>query len=422
MNIQQFLENHHLLPEAFDVAGLVQDFLSEMEKGLAGKESSLAMIPSYITAGADFFPGERVAVIDAGGTNLRVAGAFVDDRKKIRIDFYEKFPMPGSRGEVSADQFFGQLAGHVRPVLEKTDRIGFCFSYPAEITPDKDGRLIKWTKEMKAPQVIGQLVGRGLLEALGSAGAGKRIVLLNDTIATLLAGKSVAGERRFESFIGFILGTGTNIAYLERNGNLTKVGGLDPSGFQAVNVESADFSKTFRGDIDMLLDSRTGDPGGHPFEKMISGRYLPEIILLSLQQACREGVFGGVCAAWIEGLERLDHDVMDALATEADVPVLARLSQWARQSMGAIVKNIIQRAAKLAAINITAAAVKAVGADCKGSVCINIDGSTYYKVAGLRGHTEAYLGRMLGARGISYELVHVGRSPLIGAAIAGLVN
>ena len=41
--------------------------------------------------------------------------------------------------------------------------------------------------------MIGQVIGRSLLEALGTPN--KKIVLLNDTVATLLAGKSASLEK-----------------------------------------------------------------------------------------------------------------------------------------------------------------------------------------------------------------------------------
>ena len=112
--------------------------------------------------------------------------------------------MPGLEGEISKDEFFQTIAQYVRPLAEKCDRIGFCFSYPSEILPDKDGRLIHFCKEVQAPGVVGQLIGKNLLEALGMPE--KQIVLLNDTVATLLAGKSASLGRDYDSFIGFILG------------------------------------------------------------------------------------------------------------------------------------------------------------------------------------------------------------------------
>ena len=36
--------------------------------------------------------------------------------------------------------------------------------------------------------------------------------------------------------IGFILGTGTNTAYVERNSNITKLKNLDPAGSMIINA------------------------------------------------------------------------------------------------------------------------------------------------------------------------------------------
>ena len=62
------------------------------------------------------------------------------------------------------------------------------FHILTEILPDKDGRLLQFCKEVQAPEVVGELIGKKLLETLGMEE--KQIVILNDTVATLLAGKS----------------------------------------------------------------------------------------------------------------------------------------------------------------------------------------------------------------------------------------
>jgi hexokinase len=423
MDIRQFLSEHGLVAGDIDADALIAEFLGEMEVGLAGRESSLAMIPTYISADRDIPLGEPVIVIDAGGTNLRVACVSFDEGRRAHIDEYSRYPMPGSREEVSAAEFFDQLTAYLQPVLGKSDRIGLCFSYPAKISPDMDGRLIKWTKEIRAPEVIGRYVGRGLMDALGPAGAGKRVVLLNDTVATLLAGKA-AGKTPNGSYVGFILGTGTNIAYLEKNINILKVNQLDPSGSQAVNVESGGFSKAPRGDIDKLLDRDSEDPGGNLFEKMISGRYLPEIALMALKKGAEDGVFDAPLESWISRLGRLDHEQMDDLVNNGSTDILKsiRLSDSDRDCIRTIIGAVIERAAKLAAVKLTAAVIKTVGDGGDIPVCINIDGSTYYKASGLRENTEKYLREMLGAGNIQYTLVNVERAPIIGAAIAGLAN
>jgi len=64
----------------------------------------------------------------------------------------------------------------------------------------------------------------GLGQALNRLGVrqDKHFVLLNDTVATLLAGRAETSGRRFDSYIGFILGTGTNTSYVEHNRSIRK--------------------------------------------------------------------------------------------------------------------------------------------------------------------------------------------------------
>ncbi len=132
--------------------------------------------------------------------------------------------MPGTENEVNKKQFFARMANYIEKILDKSSKIGFCFSYPTEILPNKDGRLIRFSKEIKAKQVQGQLIGENLnlaIKALGHRHK-KHIVILNDTVATLVAGKSVAADKKYSAYIGFILGTGTNCCYIEKNSNITK--------------------------------------------------------------------------------------------------------------------------------------------------------------------------------------------------------
>ena len=120
--------------------------------------------------------------------------------------------------------------------------------------------------------MIGENLGLALVR-LGIAQP-KQIVLLNDTVATLLAGRAEASGRRFDSYIGFILGTGTNTAYVEQNNNINKAKDLDADKSQIINVESGGFGKAPRGKIDKAFDAASVSPGVNIFEKMISGAYI----------------------------------------------------------------------------------------------------------------------------------------------------
>ena len=219
--VNEFLKKYEMDHEGIDIEKNCRVFMQEMVAGLEGKESSLKMIPTYISMDKEVTLEKPVIVMDAGGTNFRVAVVYFDKNKKPVIEDFKLYPMPGTKGEISKEEFFKAIAQYMEPVLNKSDKIGFCFSYPTEILPNRDGRLIQFCKEVQVKGVEGQLIGENLLNTIKKMGYGgkKSIVLLNDTVATLLGGKAAYPDRKFDSYIGFILGTGTNTCYIEENKN-----------------------------------------------------------------------------------------------------------------------------------------------------------------------------------------------------------
>ena len=238
-----FLKQNGLDVEGIDREALLAVFAEEMEAGLAGKPSSLMMIPSFISIDKPVKTDMPVVVLDAGGTNLRAAVVKINAQGKAEIGAFFKRPMPGTHGEVSAEAFYDAFADFLMPVIAESESIGFCFSYPAEIMPDCDARLLRWTKQIQVPSVVGTMIGSGLLKHLAQRGYQRRTVILNDTVATLLAGKSAGVARNYSAYVGFILGTGTNTAYVERNARITKRTDLDQANSMAINVESGAFRR-----------------------------------------------------------------------------------------------------------------------------------------------------------------------------------
>ena len=69
---EEFLEeNGFTVAAKIDRQGMISTFLSEMEKGLKGEDSSLRMIPTYVGVNGKIPQGAKAAVLDAGGTNFR---------------------------------------------------------------------------------------------------------------------------------------------------------------------------------------------------------------------------------------------------------------------------------------------------------------------------------------------------------------
>ena len=428
MTTAEFFRKHEFSPDV-DADALLSAFDRQMEDGLAGRPSSLAMLPAYVDVSREVPVNEPIVVLDAGGTNLRVAVVWFDGNGKARVEDFQKYKMPGTTGEsLGKDAFFDAFAEFLRPVCRRADAVGFCFSYPAEIGPDLDGRLLRWSKQVDAPEVVGTSVGSAIAAALERK-TGRRLSLrmLNDTTATLLAGKTAGLSRRYSSYVGFILGTGTNIAYIERNGRIGKIA-ADPAGSMIVNVESGSFDGAPRSDFDRRMVARLRDPDEGVFEKMISGAYVGPLGLAALQAAAEDGLFSAPAAAALRALPDLstmdfDNFVANPFRTDGALGALP-FSEEDRRTLVAVGEPLFLRAAALTAVNISAAVLRCgEGRDPLHPVCVTIDGSTYYKTrsAMFRSRVEQGLRDLLGPRGVSFETIFVEDAPMIGSAVAGLI-
>ena len=104
---EEFLqENGFVLAADLDRQAMIATFLSEMEKGLKGEESSLRMIPTYVGVDGKIPQGSKAAVLDAGGTNFRSAivsiPPMIEDKKNQ--------PMPGAKEDVDNETFYAAFA------------------------------------------------------------------------------------------------------------------------------------------------------------------------------------------------------------------------------------------------------------------------------------------------------------------------
>jgi hexokinase len=423
---EEFLFSHNLLSSSVDIEDLVRVFTEDMKLGLEGRPGSLRMIPTFIEADNDFLRGTRVLAIDAGGTNFRAALVTVSKSGEMEISGTVNRRMPGLDGEISSKEFFSAIAGYVKPLADKVERIGFCFSYPTEILPDRDGRLLQFCKEVQAREVEGQLIGRNFLETLGTPD--KKIVLLNDTVATLLAGKSASPDRSFDSYIGFILGTGTNTCYIEKNSNILKSKQSEPEKTQIINIESGDFGKPPRTELDILFDATTTNPGSYRLEKMFSGGYFGSLTLFILKRAVREGLFSGNASKALSEIKELEttqvNDYISGQATRGNLLFDAITDKTDTASCKSVIECLVDRAAKLVAGNLSAVILKTgKGLHPDKPFLVTIEGTTFYKLHNFRKNFEKYFHNYLsGARKRHVEFASVDNSSLKGAALAALIE
>ncbi len=434
--IGDFLRMNGMHHDTIEFGENVDRFVRDMEFGLAGKASSLPMIPTYISMEDNVPRNEPVIVIDAGGTNLRVCVVHFDDHGQPVVSDFKNHPMPGTQGEMDRDTFFSTMAEYLEPVLGKSAKIGFCFSYPCEIQPNRDGKLLFFTKEVKVNGVNGELLGKGLMDAIEQRGHKRpeSVVILNDTVAALLGGRAAHPNRIFESYIGFILGTGTNTCYIESTRNLAKLPEVAAhDGNMLINVESGGYEGAPRGQFDEAFDAATVNPGRYAFEKMISGGYQGGLFHTILKKSVEAGMFSKSFAAAYGKLDTLvSKDVDDFLYfPKSEKSVLATCCGLGdteeirndRYALYHIIDVIIERAAKLVAINLTVAVLKSgKGKDPLFPVCIAADGSTFYKSKLFRSKLDSYIARyMNGEYGLYCEFVKAENANLVGSAIAGLM-
>jgi len=422
--IEELLSKHLLHANDFDFQDVVQSFISEMEKGLKGEESSLRMINTYIEAENALLENTQVLAIDAGGTNFRAAQISLDSQGKLHINNLMNAKMPGIDTEVSKEEFFQTFADYIRPLMEGCERIGFCFSYPTEIYPSKDGRLIQFCKEIKAPEVVGEMIGESLLAALGMPD--KQIVLLNDTVSTLLAGKAANYGDSFDSYIGYILGTGTNTCYIESNKEILKTEGLDPAKTQIINIESGNFGKAPATDIDRAFDQTTSNPGNYSFEKMIAGGYFGGICLMALKTAAEENVFSEATSTKIFELDSLTTETVNNYLQGKEQhnllkEVFAGSDDKTKSTL--IIEALIERSAKLIAANLAAVILKTgKGKSKELPILITVEGSTFYKLEKLNSLVlqclESYF---VDEKQRYFKFENVEQSSLIGAGLAALI-
>ena len=430
--VKSFLKMNGMDYERIDVRKEVEIFLEDMQNGLNGKPKCLEMLPTYIPMNDEIPSHEPVIALDAGGTNFRVEVVHFDDNKKPVISDFAKYSMPGMKENMSREEFLQTIVGYLEPVIHKSNKIGFCFSYAMEMMPNGDGKLIRFSKEIEVQGMAGRPVGAGILQALQDAGYKdeKKIVLVNDTVTTLLGGKAAYDDRHFDSFIGFILGTGTNTCYIEKGVNIGKLG---ESGKQyenmLINMESGNYSRSPSGRIDEEFDKLTVDPGHALFEKKISGAYLGVLAGLVLKHAAEAGLFSDAFRERYQKVEELStidfnyflrwpygNNLLAALCNETE--------QKDRITLYHLFDCLMERAAKLVAVNLIAVVLKTgKGQDPSRPVCITADGSSFYKFKNFKQKLEHYLKvYLVDDLGLHYEFVEADNANLTGSAIAALTK
>lgn len=414
---EEFIRMHSLSGDGFDYEEYVEKFTADMKRGLAGEKSSLGMIPTYLSAGGMPPDGATAAVVDAGGTNFRTALVTFTEAGPI-ISRLEKCPMPGSREPISWEEFTDLAAEKLLPLLSFTDKIGFSFSYPTKLTPQRDGRILSLAKEVQITGYKDRLICSEIKKKLARKGCDSvKMMLLNDVPAVLLGGMDFARRRGCGGMVGLINGTGTNLCCAAPGIN---IGGREYENM-LINVESGTFNAPGRGDIDEELDAASALPGSYIHEKTVSGAYLGELFRRALLKAAEENVFMPKTAANLQTLKSVSSEAADCFAAgERGESMESLFAPCDLEPARLIAGAVFDRAGKYICCDV-AAAIEYMGTTAP--VCLCGDGSVFlcsqsFRAALFR-HMDCFIGGKMGKRVLIHESDH---ATAIGAAVAALIQ
>ena len=362
-HVLAFLRKYDAAPDQLDTQALTDALLAAMQRGLRGEAGGLPMLPAYLAPHGHVTAPEdkRVAVIDAGGTNFRVA--------TVHYEFGQ--PM----------DFIRLAADALEPLLDRVTQIGICFSYPAENTPELDAKVLGMTKEVQLTGWEDHLVGADLAEELERRGCTKLpITVINDTPATYLSGSTTIANNYANGFAGLVNGTGTNTCCLLPVRAIEKLG-RDADGEMLVNLESGSFTDVPQSAFDKALDAASAVPGAYRFEKMTSGRYLGELSRLALIAAANDGLFAPETADKLRALDVLTAADADTFGADPDCGAIAALSGAAdadRKTAAMVIQGVFGRAAKAIVANIAAIVFLTDGAKNRyRPMVVAVDGSLF---------------------------------------------
>ncbi len=355
-------------------------------QGLAVDGEEIRALLTYLPPPQDR-PTGRVVVVDCGGTNQRAALVHLDSRQ-VEAGPFEEHIRDGRDQPVAADEFFDSQAALVARLNPPPGcNVGYCFSYPAQVMPNRDATLIRWTKGVHVTGVEGEPVGAALGRAMRRAGMEPgEVRVLNDTVASLLAGALTHPE--YDDFVGLIVGTGTNSAGFLPLEAIPKYRGA-LTGKMAVNLESGNFHPPHLTAADEAVDRKSDNPGLQRLEKAVSGYYLPFVF-----EQC------------VPGLTGFDP-------TAGTGPLVDFRTNRPESTEGKAAARLLSRSADLTAACLAGLIDHFPG---RGSVGILAEGSTFWKDPQYPGRVGETLQALLGER--KFAILRANEANLMGAACA----
>ncbi len=412
--INDFFKRHNFNPSPV-IEEMTDILLEDMKNGLQKnylESSSMDMIPIWKTVSTECPKNKSVITIDAGGTNFRAALIKFSDTGNAEIVSFLKKPMPALDREMTNREFFDKLAEYLEALKNKAESISFCFSFAIKIFPDGSGEAIKLSKEIKLPELAGCKINEELFKALKLRGWTKikRVVMVNDTASVLQAG--ILSDKKIQSggenlkpenlsgFVGFVLGTGLNSAYIEY-GEIEKI--KDSPYYirpQIIVCESGKCNKVPQSSFDKELSRNSKLPNEYFLERMCSGRYLGELCSIILRTAAKENLFSPQTNKKLIALTDFSTEKISDFLKEKDESFSFALQIKSEpqdlEKIRIICNAVFTRSAIMSAAILASACIKMdKGKARENPICISADGSVFLKGFSIEENIEKVLKEFL---------------------------
>lgn len=401
---------------------IAASFRYDIESGIREDgESSLRMLKSYIGLPTGKETGEYLA-LDFGGTNLRVILIRLDGNGKFEV--LKKVAKPlvveGKYNFICADAKAEELFDFIADMIEeavdgnrdKKYSLGHTFSFPSSQTNIYNARLIIWTKEFATQGVEGEVVNDLLKDALKRKNLTnvEPTAVINDTVAVLLAAAYKCGNTN----IGSIYATGQNNCYYETYTGIGK-----PA--MVINMESGGFNKLAINKYDYKLDQESEKPYEQRLEKMVSGRYMGELLSYCLDDAWKVGkiAFTSIDISTILADNSDNLSKVVALLTEkTNEEITTDDAIWVK----ALAETIAARSARIVVATYCGILWHLYKNGGVPKQFIAVDGSVYEKMPTIKENMQKAIYEIMGDDADKLELILENGGSALGAALAAAME
>jgi len=425
--IQLLTTQLHIVPEQINT--IADHFRQAMLDGLAGKPSSLKMLPSYLERPSGHERGTFLA-LDFGGTNVRVLLTELLGQGNFTVQARAGGRLKDDNGhynyisnQSTACELFDFIASQIATLVKPDQKypLGHTFSFPTHQTALNTGTLIHWTKEIETKNVEGNDITQLLNDALARQQLTNVMpqAIINDTVGTLLA----AAYTDHHTDIGSICGTGHNTAYLEPCSSLS-------NGPMIINVESGNFGQLPLTSYDLQLDANSDKPGAQLLEKMVSGHYVGEVVRIITCSLFDAGLLIASAGKQILNTPYLLNGAHISLLQEDNTVNLSHIDRWLtdslqitnsclqdRTALKTIANLVCTRSARLVAATYLGI-IRHIDPKLEHQHNIAVDGSLYEKMPGYATQMQMALDQALDGTEATAITTLTKDGSGIGAAIA----